>query len=100
VTANLELLKEHEETARQREELSRRITDIRPTPVTVTRPDEIILTPPQFDTLIEAVLAAFDASAVSDDLGERLDRVATEIRERWDRSCLVYPLSSKPGGDR
>jgi hypothetical protein len=92
VAANLELFREHEESTRQREVLSRRITDVRPAPVTITRPDEIILTAPQFDTLIEAVLAAFDASAVSDDLGERLDRVATEIRERWDRSCLVYPF--------
>jgi hypothetical protein len=100
VAANLELFKEHAESTRQREELSRWITDVRPTPVTITRPDEIILTAPQFDTLIEAVLAAFDAGAVSDDLGERLDRVAAEIRERCDRSCLVYPLPSKPGGDR
>jgi hypothetical protein len=97
VAANLELFKEHAESTRQREELSRWITDVRPTPVTITRPDEIILTAPQFDTLIEAVLAAFDAGAVSDDLSERLDRVATEIRERWDRSCLVYPLPSEPG---
>ena len=86
MAANLELFREHEESTRQREVLGRRITDVRPAPVTITRPDEIILTAPQFDTLIEAVLAAFDASAVSDDLGERLDRVATEIRERWDRS--------------
>jgi hypothetical protein len=85
VVANLDLLQEHEERTCQREELSRRITDVRPAPVTITRPDEIILTAPQFDTLIEAVLAAFDAGAVSDDLGERLDRVSTEIRERWDR---------------
>ena len=100
MTANLELFKEHEESTRRHEELSRRITDVRPAPVTITRPDEIILTAPQFDTLIEAVLAAFDAGAVSDDLGERLGRVATEIRERWDRSCLVYPLPSEPAGDR
>ena len=86
MAANLELFREHEESTRQREVLGRRITDVRPAPVTITRPDEIILTAPQFDTLIEAVLAPFDASAVSDDLGERLDRVATEIRERWDRS--------------
>ena len=86
MAANLELLREHEESTRQREELRRRITDVSPVPLTITRPDEIILTAPEFDTLIEAVLAAFDAGAVSDDLGERLDRVATEIRERWDRS--------------
>jgi hypothetical protein len=85
VVANLDLFQEHEERTRQREELSRRITDVRPAPVTITRPDEIILTAPQFDTLIEAVLAAFDAGAVSDDLGERLDRVSAEILERWDR---------------
>jgi hypothetical protein len=59
--------------------------------VTKTAPNEIILTFAQFRVLLDAAEAALDTPG---DWGE-LDRVLTEIRERLDRSCVVYPFPRK-----
>ena len=63
--------------------------------VSFTKPNEIVLTAAQFDVWSRAVEAAYDAKLVDTD---ELDRVSTEIRERWDRSCLVIQFPRKPEG--
>jgi hypothetical protein len=57
-----------------------------------TKPNEVILTAEQFFVLIAAADAAYDHNLV--DRGE-LDRVSTELRERLDRSCVVYQFQPK-----
>jgi hypothetical protein len=55
--------------------------------VSFTKPNEIVLTAAQFDAWSRAVEAAYDAKLVDTD---ELDRVSTEIRDRFDRSCVVH----------
>jgi hypothetical protein len=64
--------------------------------VSFTRPNEIVLTAEKFDLFMRGLERAFEVGALDDDLGEQIVQATTEIRQRFDRSCVVHQFPRKP----
>ena len=64
--------------------------------VSFTKPNERVLTAKHLDVFMRVVEVAYEAGAIDDDLSEQVVQATTELRERFDRSCVVHQFPRKP----